>query len=152
MLTHFIKIYEILSFKDACTHSGLGQMKILLVQHNEGLSDLWTAFLRREGIDVTQAFTQSEAIDILRFSDFDALVLDVVLSDGGAIAISDYATYRNPEIPIIAVTSGSFFSDGSIFELIPNARSLMRTPIRPFDLAVILDHYTAHEVPNLKQA
>lgn len=132
--------------------SGLGHMKILLVQHNEGLSDLWSAFLRREGIEVAQAYSQAEAIDILRFNSFDALVLDVILPDGGAIAISDYATYRQPDIPIVAVTSSNFFTDGSIFDLIPNARSLMHTPVRPSDLAAVLDHYTAGDIGDVKTA
>lgn len=116
-------------------------MRILLVQHNEDLSELWARFLQRQGVDVVQAATQLAAINKLRFEDFDALVLDLVLPDGGAIAISDYATYRCPDVPIIAVTSTSFFSDGSIFDLIPNARSLMRTPLRPDDLAAVLEHY-----------
>ena len=116
-------------------------MRILIVQHNEDLSELWSRFLQRQGVEVLQAATQLEAINMLRFEDFDALVLDLVLPDGGAIAISDYATYRCPDVPIIAVTSTSFFSDGSIFDLIPNARSLMRTPLRPDDLAAVLEHY-----------
>ncbi len=116
-------------------------MRILLVQHNEDLSELWARFLQRQGVDVVQAATQLAAINKLRFEDFDALVLDLVLPDGGAIAISDYATYRCPDVPIIAVTSTSFFSDGSIFDLIPNARSLMRTPLRPDDLVAVLEHY-----------
>ena len=116
-------------------------MRILLVQHNEDLSELWSRFLQRQGVEVVQASTQLAAINKLRFADFDALVLDLVLPDGGAIAISDYATYRCPDVPIIAVTSTSFFSDGSIFDLIPNARSLMRTPLRPDDLVAVLEHY-----------
>lgn len=120
-------------------------MRILLVQHDRDISDLWAGFLQRQGIDVVPAYTQSAAIDLLRFEVFDALVLDLVLPDGGAIAISDYATYRYPDVPIVAVTSTSFFSDGSIFELIPNARSLMRTPVRPDDLAAVLEHYVPEE-------
>lgn len=116
-------------------------MRILLVEHNEDLSNLWARFLQRQGVEVVQTATQGEAINLLRFEAFDALVLDLVLPDGGAIAISDFATYRYPDVPIIAVTSTSFFSDGSIFELIPNARSLMRTPLRPDDLAAVLEHY-----------
>ena len=116
-------------------------MRVLLVQHNSGLSDLWSLFLRRKGVDVVCAFTQAQAVDLLRFEEFDALILDLILPDGGAIAISDYATYRQPDVPIIAVTSTGFFSDGSIFELIPNARSLMRTPLRPDDLVAVLEHY-----------
>ena len=116
-------------------------MRILIVQHNRGLSELWAKFLQRQGVEVKQAATQLAAIDLIRFEKFDALVLDLVLPDGGAIAISDYATYRCPDVPIIAVTSTRFFSDGSIFDLIPNARSLMRTPVRPDDLAAVLEHY-----------
>ncbi len=127
-------------------------MKVLLVQNNKGLSDLWATFLRRQGSEVIQAYTQSEAIHQLRFQTFDALVLDLVLPDGGAIAISDFATYKQPDVPIVAVTSGSFFSDGSIFELIPNARSLMRTPVRPNDLVAVLDHYTPSDSEAVKSA
>jgi len=116
-------------------------MRILIVQPNIDLSELWARFLQRHGVEVEQAATQMAAIDKLRFENFDALVLDLVLPDGGAIAISDYATYRCPDVPIIAVTSTSFFSDGSIFDLIPNARSLMRTPLRPDDLVAVLEHY-----------
>jgi len=127
-------------------------MRVLLVQANANLSSVWAAFLRREGIETIEAATQSEAVELLRFHAFDALVLDLVLPDGGAIAISDYATYKHPDIPIIAVTSTSFFTDGSIFELIPNARSLMRTPLRPHDLAAVLDHYTPARVDVEKSA
>ncbi len=127
-------------------------MRVLLVQHNEGMSDLWAAHLKRQGVDVVQASSQAQAVEYLRLNEIDALVLDVVLPDGSAIAISDYATYRQPDIPIVAVTSGSFFSDGSIFELIPNACSLMRTPLRPDDLAAVLDHYTPSTVTAVKTA
>ena len=121
-------------------------MRILLVQHNKDLSELWTRSLQRQGVDVVEAGTQLAAIELLRFEDFDALVLDLVLPDGGAIAISDFATYRYPDVPIIAVTSTSFFSDGSIFDLIPNARSLMRTPLLPDDLAAVLEHYVSEKL------
>lgn len=102
---------------------------------------LWAKSLKRQGVEVVQAGTQLAAINLFRFEEFDALVLDLVLPDGGSMAISDYATYRCPEVPIIAVTNTSFFSDGSIFDLIPNARSLVRTPLRPDDLAAVLKHY-----------
>ena len=124
-------------------------MRILLVQQNLDLSELWSRFLQRHGVEVVQAATQLAAINKLRFEDFDALVLDLVLPDGGAIAISDYATYRCPDIPIIAVTSTSFFSDGSIFDLIPNARSLMRTPLRPDDLVAVLEHYAPRKAASV---
>lgn len=116
-------------------------MRILIVQHDSGLADFWANFLEKQGATVLQALGKEEAIRNLRFSNFDAIVLEIDLPDGGAISISDYATYRKPDIPIIAVSRKSFFSDSTIFELIPNARSLMREPVHIGDLAAILEHY-----------
>jgi len=121
-------------------------MRILIVEHNEELGRLWARFLEHRGLTVELATSQKDAIANMRFNDFDALVLELVLPDGGAIAISDYATYRFPDIPIITVTSGSFFSDGSIFQLMPNARGLMRTPFQPDDLAALLEHCSPKDV------
>jgi DNA-binding NtrC family response regulator len=122
-------------------------MRVLIVEHNADLGRLWSRFLARRGVDSDLATSQAEAIKFLRFNDYDALVLELVLPDGGAIAISDYATYRNPAVPIITVTNSSFFSDGSIFELIPNARSMMSVPVRPDDLAAVVEHFGAPPGP-----
>ncbi|HEU0223538.1 MAG TPA: response regulator [Paracoccaceae bacterium] len=116
-------------------------MRVLIVEHNADLGRLWARFLARRGVEVEVATSQVDAIKLLRFHDYDALVLQLVLPDGGAIAISDYATYRNPGVPIITVTNSAFFSDGSIFELIPNARTMLNTPVRPDDLAALIEHF-----------
>lgn len=126
-------------------------MRVLIVEHNEELGRIWARFLEMRGLVVELATSQKDAIANMRFNDFDALVLELVLPDGGAIAISDYATYRFPDIPIITVTSGSFFSDGSIFQLMPNARGLMRTPFKPDDLAALLEHCNAKDVSVVKK-
>ena len=79
-------------------------------------------FLARQGVTCTLAGTAAEAYAALRGGGFEALVLDMELPKGEAIAVADFATYRNPDLPIIAVTARGFFSDGAIFELVPNAR------------------------------
>lgn len=115
-------------------------MRVLIVENNADLGKFWGRFLERHGCQVRLATTQNEAISIMRFEEFDALVIDLVLPDGGAIALSDYASYRFENVPIITVTSSTFFSDGSLLNLIPNARGIMRTPFRPDDLAALLEH------------
>lgn len=84
----------------------------------------------------------AEAEEALRESSFDTLVLDMELPRGEALSVADFASYRNPEIPILAVTARGFFSDGAIFELVPNARGLLRSPLRPDDMAALIQHYT----------
>jgi len=76
----------------------------------------------------------------LRAQEFDALILEMVLPDGGAIAIADFAAYRMPDVPVITVNSSSFFSDGSIFQLMPNVQSVMQAPVEGKDLAAMVSH------------
>ena len=118
-------------------------MRVLIVEHNEDLARIWARFLRRSGVEVHVAHCQKDAIAAMRFRDFDALVVELVLPDGGVIAISDYASYRFPDVPIVTVTDSNFFSDGSIFEVIPNARGIVRHPVGAGDLAAMLDHYSS---------
>ena len=127
-------------------------MKVLIAEHNAELGRIWARFLERQGVEVTLVGCQKDAIARMRHEEFDALVIELVLPDGGAIAIADYASYRFPDAPIITVTDSSFFSDGSIFEVIPNARGIMRQPLRPDDLAAMLDHYAAHPVDQRRRA
>lgn len=125
-------------------------MRVLIVEHNIDLAKLWARFLMRQGADVQLAHSQEQALEVLRFEDFDALVLELVLPDGGAIAIADYAAYRLPNAPVITVTNSTFFSDSSIFELMPNARGIMRQPLNPSDLVAMLEHYQSRPLAALR--
>jgi len=115
-------------------------LRVLIAQHNTELGKLWARFLEREGVSVVLADSQSEALKQLRAQSFDALVLEMVLPDGGAIAIADFAAYRLPDVPVITVNSTSFFSDGSIFELLPNVQSVLQAPVEAEDLAAMVSH------------
>lgn len=115
-------------------------MRVLIAQHNADLGKIWAGFLEREGITVTLALSQTEALKLLRAQEFDALVLEMVLPDGGAIAIADFAAYRFPDAPVITVNSSSFFSDGSIFQLVPNVHSVLQSPVDGDDLAATISH------------
>ena len=116
-------------------------MRVLIVEGNRDLANVWARFLARQGVTCTLAGTAAEAFAALRGGGFEALVLDMELPQGEAIAVADFASYRNPDLPIIAVTARGFFSDGAIFQLIPNARGLLRTPLRLDDMAALIEHY-----------
>ena len=118
------------------------QTRVLIVESEVSLGELWQSFLQRQGFEVDLVGNQPDAIDKLRFKSWDALVIDLMLPNSSALAISDFASYKNPDISIIVVSASSFFSDGSIFELLPNARGFMNQPIEPDDLAAVVDHCT----------
>lgn len=116
-------------------------MQVLIVEHNRDLAGIWASFLTRQGCACALAGDAAESREALRRQPFDALVLDMELPQGEAISVADFATYRNPDMPIIAVTARGFFSDSAILQLVPNARGLLRTPLRLEDMAALVEHY-----------
>lgn len=115
-------------------------VRILVVQDISDLGGIWCAFLRRRGLSAQLATSLKEAMDVLSMESFDALIFDPATSDG-ALPLADFATYRNPNIKILAVTASMFFSDRTVFSLIPNARGVLRQPVRPEDLAAYMEHF-----------
>ncbi len=74
---------------------------------------------------------------------YDVLVIEPDLEGGGGLPVADMATFRNPNISILAVTRSTFFSESMIFDVMPNARALLRTPVPPEDLAAYVEHIDA---------
>ncbi len=114
-------------------------MHILVVEANKELGQIWCNHLKRQGETPVHVTTEDAAIEALRFTPFDVLVLNLMQSS--ALRICDYAAYRLPEIAIIIVSASNFFSDGSLFELIPNVRGMLHSPVQPDDLAAVIEHY-----------
>ena len=121
-------------------------MNILIVESNEALGWIWRRHLERPGHEVKLVHRQDDAIEVLRRGVIDVIVLDIVLADGGALAVSDFASYRRPSAKVIFVTNTTFFADGSIFGLAPNARAYVQSSTPPEDLAMMVEHYGSPDV------
>lgn len=118
-------------------------MKVLIVESNPDLGGLWQRHLERMGAQVHLAQSQESAILALYGVDFDIIVLDLVLEQGSALAVADFASYRRPDTRVIFVTNTSFFSDGSIFAHSANACAYVQSATPPEDLAALVEHYAA---------
>jgi len=116
-------------------------MKVLIVEPSLALIRVWQNHLERLGLTVMCAHGQTDAAVVLASETVDVIVLDLVLQDGSALAVADLAGYRQPGARIVFVTSTSFFSDGSIFAHVPNARAFLPSGTAPEDLAAMVDHY-----------
>ena len=119
-------------------------MRVLIVQTAPGLRVLWQRHLERSGMRVTAVGSQDAAIEQITREAPDIIILDLVLQDGSALAVADYANYRRPEAQVIFVTNSRFFSDGSIFSHVANARAMVRCETPPEDLAAMVAHYAQH--------
>lgn len=116
-------------------------MRVLIVESNAALGTLWQRHLERQGQTVDLVANQAAAIARLQKQALDVLVVNLTLTDGSALAIADFASYRVPRAKVIFVTSSSFFSDGSIFAHVPNACAFLPATVPPEDLAALVAHY-----------
>lgn len=119
--------------------------RVLIVESVPDLADLWKRHLERQGMQVVCVGGQDEAIAHLSEKDTDIIIQDLVIEEGSALAIADYANYRQPAARVIFVTNTSFFSDGSIFAHSANARAFVQSNTPPEDLAAMVAHYGAEE-------
>lgn len=116
-------------------------MRVLIVESDASLGRVWQRHLERQGAHVDLATCQAAAIEILRQSEVQVIVLNLDLNGDSAFAIADFASYRWPKARVIFVNNTSFFSDGSIFSLMPNACAQVQRQVPPDDLAAMVEHY-----------
>ena len=120
--------------------SGNG-VDVLIVEGNVPLARLWQRHLERHSARVVVVATEAEALTTLRERVFQVIVLDLILEEGSAFAVADFANFRQPDCRVIFVTNSSFFSDGSIFQLCSNACAFLPVATAPEDLAAMVEHY-----------
>jgi DNA-binding response OmpR family regulator len=116
-------------------------LRILIIENRTDLARIWAGFLLRHDIESDIVADEDAAYEALRARSYRAILLDMELPGGQSIRIADFATYRDPEVPIIAVSAESFFSNGTIFDIVPNARGLLHRPPRLEDMAAIIEYY-----------
>lgn len=116
-------------------------MSVLIVESDPRLAEIWDRHLSREGAIVTVASNADGACKALSALPIDVVVLDLDLQEGSALSVADFAAYRRPAARVIFVTATTFFSDGSIFQVIPNAAGFLRSDARPEDLAALVEHH-----------
>jgi CheY-like chemotaxis protein len=121
------------------------QMNVMIVESNAALAGLWASHLERLGARVQVAGSEAAAVALLDHDHesqaCDVIVLNLVLSDGSAFAVADFASFRRPKARIIFVTGTTFFSDGSIFQHVPNACAFLPAATPVEDLAALVEHY-----------
>ncbi|WP_296424815.1 response regulator [Yoonia sp.] len=116
-------------------------MRVLIVQSNANLGELWKRHLERLDANVVLVQTGARALNLIETTVFDVIVLDLVLREGSALTVADLAQFRQPDANVVFVTDTTFFSDGSIFRHSANARAFIETTTPAKDLAEIVHHY-----------
>ena len=118
-------------------------MNVLIVESQRHLANLWAVPLQAQHHNVTVAQGQREAVAHLTRYATDIIILDLNLEEGSAVAVADFANYRQPKAKVVAVTRDRYFSDGSIFGHLSNVQTMVPAATPPRDLSVMVEHYAA---------
>lgn len=113
-------------------------MRIMIVEGDCAVARLWQDYLGREGFEVTSAETADQAVNALHGGNFDVVLINLVLPDGGAMGIADYIRVSAPQTQVIFVSDQTLFADGSLFALAPNLRMTIKLQMPPRDVAEIV--------------
>jgi DNA-binding response OmpR family regulator len=79
-------------------------LKILLVDDERGFVDVISKRMTKRNFDVTKAYSGKEALQALRKTDFDAVILDLKMEDMDGIEILKILKKIVPDLPVIMLT------------------------------------------------
>jgi DNA-binding NtrC family response regulator len=120
---------------------GGAAMRVLIVSDKPKAVEHWRAHLLANGWHVLIVRDQAAAVAALCAEDIQIMLLNLMMKNGSALAIADFASYRQPALRVIFHTDSSVFSDGSIFTHCGNAFGYVRSSIPSSDLAALIEHH-----------
>ena len=81
-----------------------GQIKVLLVDDEEGYVNVLAKRMTKRQVEVSIALSGSEAIQTLRKKDFDVAVVDLKMEDMDGIEVLKIFKKMDPELPVVMLT------------------------------------------------
>jgi DNA-binding NtrC family response regulator len=79
-------------------------IRLLLIDDEVGFTTVMAKRLARRGLDVTSAFSGSEAIQAMRKAEYDVAVLDLKMEDMDGIEVLKIFKKMDPNMPVIMLT------------------------------------------------
>jgi DNA-binding NtrC family response regulator len=95
-----------------------GQIKLLLVDDEKGFANIIAKRMSKRDIDVTKAYSGTEALQTIRKANFDVAVLDLKMEDMDGLEILKIFKKMDPDLAVIMLTghgSESAAKDGVKF-------------------------------------
>lgn len=79
--------------------------RVLVAEDEKDIQFLYTAWLRREGYEVTTADNGLEAISAFDSYGFDIVILDVMMPGVDGLEVCRHIRAGNPDVPILMVSA-----------------------------------------------
>lgn len=120
-------------------------MKVLVVQDDPNVQSLWSGILEESGHEVAIAETEAAALRTLQTTAYDLVLLDLCLNGRNALAVTTFATYRNPTCKVVVVSGSAVFSQKKLFAMSPAVAAALRKPVDIEDLMAVCDRVHRNE-------
>jgi putative nucleotidyltransferase with HDIG domain len=79
--------------------------RILVVDDESPVRSMIGATLQRQGYDVHQAVSGSQAIEVLSQGPYDLVLTDIVMQDGNGITLLERIHAEQPQLPVVMVSA-----------------------------------------------
>lgn len=111
--------------------------RILVVDDHASIRRLITLSLEDRGHDCEEAADGSQALDALGNSDFDAMILDLMMPDIDGFEVLECLA-DNSVLPILVLTATAR-PDAESVALEAGATAVLRKPFDPDEIAITID-------------
>jgi signal transduction histidine kinase/DNA-binding response OmpR family regulator/CHASE3 domain sensor protein len=130
--------------------------RVLVVEDDPLLRESTARLLSTDGVETVTAGTAAEALELVRSSTFDCMVLDLELPDrSGLELLEEMARGEQYSFPPVIVYTGRSLSHKQVHELEKLARSIIikgaRSPERLLDEVTLFLHQVESELPPERQ-
>lgn len=115
-------------------------MRVLVVEDDERLRDLWVLAIEGAGASAEAVSSATSARKLLLTEAFDLVLLDLNLGQESGLSVSTLAGYVNPDCRIVVVTGSQLFPNGELFSMDPSIVTVLRKPVDLRELTAVCEH------------
>ncbi|MDT7688216.1 MAG: hypothetical protein QOJ70_1415 [Acidobacteriota bacterium] len=82
----------------------MGGQRVLVIEDQEDLAELYESALRKEGFEVSKAYTGEEGVALFEDNGADAVILDMTLPEMHGVQTLQTIRGLNANVPVVVVT------------------------------------------------
>ncbi|RVT85363.1 response regulator [Rhodobacteraceae bacterium CCMM004] len=117
-----------------------GHVKLLIVEDDAVLRDLWLDVFREAGHDAVGVASAERARERLLLDAYDGVILDLCLGEDSGLSVATLASYTNPDCRVMMITGSNLFVRGELFTMTPNIVAVLRKPISIHELVAVAEY------------
>jgi DNA-binding NtrC family response regulator len=118
--------------------------KILIVDDELIIRESLTGWLERDGHEVTKTASGEEALDVLKETRFDILLVDIKMEGISGLDLLKQVKESLPEVAVVMITA--YGSISTAIEAMKNgAYDYLLKPFEPAELGVLIEKITEHQ-------